>query len=560
MNISLSPDGEFLVVKLKYHPDAVRAVKSVTGATYNPVKKLWTVPLPHVEEALETLSRAGSTADPEVIAAAKKQKEKRLELQAIKNGAKKDGAEVFSADNIARGDISDLPLFNFQKIGCDFLWSATAALLADEPGLGKTIQTIAALSGPSFSRNLVLCPATLKYNWQEEIKKWRPNELAAVVSGSPKKRQEFWKKPAKWIIANYELLIKDIDIIRRIPWTAIVCDEATRISNPRAKSVKALKWILCPKKIALTGTPISNSPIDLWSIADWLRPGFLGSYWQFLESYTIRDRWNNIVGYKNLGVLAQKIEPLTLRRVKEEVLTDFPNKTREDVVFSLSAPELKVYESVKTRLLEEIRPLLSKIDTRSLALIPVKMLRLKQITGHLRLIGEGERSSKLEVLKQLLEPILKSGEKALIFTQFAEMAKILYEELKNFHPFLIYGEVEQAERQARVNAFSAFAGPAVMIMTEAGAYGLNLQAAPYVFHYDLPWSVAKLTQREDRAHRIGQTKPVTVYNLVARHTIDEYVSKVLHKKQKISSDILQDAERLEKSGLAADDVKAILGL
>ena len=267
--------------------------------------------------------------------------------------------------------------------------------------------------------------------------------------------------------------------------------------------------------------------------------------------------WRRVIGYKNLDELAQKIERITLRRTKEEVLKDFPPKTINNVVFDLTKDEKKLYKEIQQLLTAEIKELL--VDERTLGIIPVKMLRLKQVTNHYSLVtGQKMFCTKLITLKDLLMPVIKSGEKAIIFTQFAEMAKILYAELGDYLPLMIYGDVDSEDRQIAVKKFNEDPKRQVIIMTEAGAYGLNLQAASFVFHYDMPWSVAKLMQREDRAHRIGQTKPVTVYNLIARNTIDEYVASVLNRKNKTSVKILQDQERLEESGLSTEDIMNIL--
>jgi SNF2 family DNA or RNA helicase len=294
---------------------------------------------------------------------------------------------------------------------------------------------------------------------------------------------------------------------------------------------------------------------------DWLAPKYLGSFFQFKAKYCILDpKWGGVIGHKNLDELAKKIDRFTLRRTKEEVFDDFPKKTVENIEFELSEDEKKLYQAVKEEILYEVRSM-SSFDSSTLNLIPVKMLRLKQCTDHPKLIeANTDKASKLDVLKDLLKPIIASGEKAIIFTQFASMLNILAQELVDFRPLTIYGDVDNIARMERVKAFNDDPMGRVIIMTEAGAYGLNMQSASYVIHYDSPWSVAKLEQREGRAHRIGQKKAVTVYNLVAKKTIDEYVLKVLHAKQKISAHLLGDADRMEKAGLSIEDINNILRL
>src|SRR3990167_1863753 len=547
MHINLR--GEKLAITFDYDPLIVDVIRTVPGRRWNSHNMRWEVPIQNAPECVEILKPLGFLVHADVLALVDlKQKEEAAVREIKSSPAFYDGR---------------LPLYNFQKIGAAFLKRLDSALLADAPGLGKTIQTIAALE--NNQNILVFCPASLKYSWKEEIEKWEPGALISVIDGSPLSRRIGWESGAKWKIANYELLLHDFDLIQKHisdhgPWQAIIADEASRVANPLSKTTRSLKAIRTVKKIALTGAPVSNSPEDIFSVVDWLYPRSLGTHYQFRSKYLITDDFfhSKILGYKNLDDLARRLEPVMLRRAKEEVFDDFPKKTFENVLFDLSENERDFYAEIKKGILKEIEKL--TINPHTLNLITVKMLRLKQATDDPALLGSKIISSKFGVLAELLETIVASGGKALIFTQFAEMAKILYEKLSRYAPLLIYGEISPQERQNAVNDFRDDPARKLFISTEAGAFGLNLEAASYVFHYDMPWSVSKLTQREDRAHRIGQTRPVTVYNIAARSTIDEYVAKVLHKKQKASVNILQDLERLEKAGLSEIDIKAILRL
>lgn len=545
--IDLSFKKDYLILAFDWSEKTLEVIRTVPGRQYDAQNKVWLIPVENTVEACAILQPEGFKLVEEVQHLLDAKRASYAVLEAIKNSEPEDLAYF-----------KDFPLFSFQKKGAHFLYASPASLLADVPGLGKTIQTIAALK--NIEPILVLCPASLKYSWQEEIKKWEKSMSAQVITGKPEERGARWigANQYKWTIANYELLLRDYEYILKIPWQAIVCDEATRISNPYAKSVKALKTIPCKKRIALTGTPISNTPIDIYSIIDWLSPKFFGSFNQFKSKYCLTEpRFNSIIGYRNLGQLGDLIQKFILRRSKEEVFDDFPKKTIQDIIFELSDKEREFYQEIKEALIKELFGI--KFSPQTIKLAPVKMLRLKQCTGHPQLLKEADiESSKLEILKEMLKPIVSSGDKALIFTQFAQMAKILFVELSLYNPQLIIGEVSAEDRQKAVKEFTDNPEAKVMIMTEAGAYGLNLQAASYVFHFDFPWSVAKLTQREDRCHRIGQKKAVTVYNLIAKKSIDEYCVKVLYKKQKLSINLLKDEERLEEAGLSEEDIKTIL--
>lgn len=542
-----------VVLSFKYDPNIVMSVKSIDGRVWNKTNKQWEIPIDNINEVIDILSPIGFIPSSLVLEEVKKREQFLNKIESIKDG----NGEKYTGS---------LPLFDFQHKGASFLKNMPYALLADVPGLGKTIQTIA--STEQDKQILIFCPASLKYNWKEEIEKWLPKSTTLVINGNKQERENQWKISStynyKYIIANYELLIHDFELIHNKHWPVIVCDEATRVSNPSAKTTQRLYTLKSDKRIALTGTPISNSPQDIYGIFQWLVPGYLGTFNQFKQKYLdfVDSGWgyDKIIGYKNLNILKQKVDRFMIRRTKEEVFKDFPKKIVENIIFDQSESERKLYNFIKEQIVHEIQKL-GDLDTRTLGIIPVKMLRLKQCTGHTSLVGADKpESSKLGALRDILDPIYNSGEKTIIFTQFSEMLKILHEDLSEYEPFVIYGEIDSETRMETVKRFNDKKGGGVIIMTEAGAYGLNMQSASYVVHYDCPWSVAKLMQREDRAHRIGQNKPVTVYNLVAKNTIDEYILKVLHLKQKTSVDVLADADRLSEIGLSVEDINEILRL
>lgn len=547
-----------LVVNFRFDPAIVAVVRTIDGRIWNAKAKQWEIPIENMSDAILKLSPLGFTIHPKVLELQKQEEEDMRKITEIKT----------AVDWHYPGT---LPLFDFQRKGAAFLKSMPSALLADVPGLGKSIQTLAATE--EDEQVLIFCPASLKYSWEDEIKKWLPGAKVLVVSGNKQARTEAWlfatkgffgsSGRPKYVIANYELLLHDFDLINDHEWPVVACDEATRISNPNAQTTKNLKLLKSAKRIALTGTPISNSPEDIYSLIDWIAPRYLGSYYHFRAKYCVipeDDPFNRVTAYKNLDELAAKVDRFMLRRTKEEVFKDFPPKMVETISFDLSESERDLYQNIKEEVRDEIKKL-GDLDTRTIGIIPVKMLRLKQCTGHTKLVGATkEESTKLSLMKNMLKEIVASGEKAIIFTQFSTMLSIMRSELEEFRPLVVWGGVDEKDRMVAVKEFNDDPKGRIIIMTEAGAYGLNMQSASYVFHYDSPWSIAKLMQREDRAHRIGRNKPVTVYNLVAKNTIDEYVLKVLHRKQKVSVDILADADRLEEAGLSKEDIDEILRL
>lgn len=544
-----------IILNFDFDPQIVIEVRKIDGRIWNKTKKRWEIPMENVKETLDILTPLGFDVTLEIFRLKEKQDKFLADIDSLKK-------------NVDIKYTGNLPLHDFQRIGYSFLSNMPHALLGDVPGLGKTIQMIAATEKDKHI--LIFTMNSLKYNIADEIKKWIPEAKVLVINGDKKMRMEQWISFAgknKYVVANYELLIFDFEQIKKFKWFTIVCDECTRISNPESKTSQNISKLDSVKRIAMTGTPISNSPLDIFGIFNFLVPGYLGIFYQFKEKYCITDdRFNNVVGYKNMEELSNKVNRFMLRRKKEEVFKELPATIHQNIIFPLSIPERKLYDSVKQQLIKEIKDL-SLMDTKNLNIVPVKMLRLKQCTNHPALINalDVTETSKLEALKALLEPIIASGEKAIIFTQFAECLHLLNTALEKYNPICIYGDVDSQKRMLLVKQFNDDPNPRIALFTEAGAYGLNMKTASYVIHYDSPWSIAKLEQREGRAdrsadRRIGGEKPVTVYTLIAKDTIDEYILKVLTKKNKVSVDILKDVERMEESGMSIEDINEILKL
>lgn len=445
-----------------------------------------------------------------------------------------------------------MQLYDYQHKGIEWLIENNGGLLADQVGLGKTIQTLEYIYRQQPSRVLVLCPAILKWQWKDEVEKWLPNMRVIVIDGNAQERRALWKSAVLGatpdqrptiVIANYELLLRDIEDMAVIFWSLIVADEATRLANPWTKTYKALYKVRSEVRIALTGTPLINRPTDFWGILNWCYPGILGKYRVFLDQYAVRNVWGGIWGFRNIAQLRKRIQPLMIRRTREEVLTELPEKTTSDVPIQLSEKEWALYDKIRKELLFEIEAMdISKIEQpTTIQNTLTKMLRLRQAANSLELLGDNKESSKIEALKELL-PIWLNGErKAILFTFFSGMADLLERELKELKPLKITGEVTKG-REDIIKTFNEGIDNRLLIMTEAGAFGLNIQAASVVVHCDQAWSLAKMEQRIGRAHRLGQTQKVFEYNLICKKTIDEYILRVLRKKQKMSDDLLGDGD------------------
>ena len=535
----VSKKNNTLIIQFEYSPYLVEVIRQIGDRKFDNRAKRWVVPMSQLETVLNRLPALGFVVDSEVLEEYEKLKIIREKLERLRCGE-------FTETEKSRLTETTLPLFQFQKEGASFLYAAKNALNGDQPGLGKTIQAIAAIKMLKCKKILYFTFATLKATVKEEFE-LRASELSSIIiKGEKTQRDEKWSQDVNVYIANYEQLLRDLPEMQKIKWDAIIADEATRISNPKAKMTRAIKKLNATYKFPLSGTPLSNSVQDVWSIIDFCEPGALGSYWQFIDKYCEKDRWGSIKSYKNLDLLRKEIHPYCIRRLKREVLQQLPPKLYENIYIDLSASERKMYNAIKQELKNELKTL-GMTDRGGLQNMITKMLRLKQTANSLELISDSKESSKVEGLKELLQTICTDGNKVVIFTSFRKMALILMRELAEYNPLLIAGGVTEQERNDNRDKFNSNVENRILISTDAGNFGLNLQKkSKFVVHYDIPWSVSKTEQREDRVHRIGQTGQVVVYKMIAKDTIDEYSLQVLSIKQNTAEQVLGDRDRLRK--------------
>lgn len=529
------PDN-YVVLDFNYDPKVVLFIKSLPDRTFVPTTKKWKIGLRTFFDYIHRFEKLGFNITPGIY-----------ELYEQDKALKTNLKMLLSADD-AQFE-TKLPLLHYQRVGAKFLATAGSAVLGDDVGLGKTLQAIAVCEAdPDAHKVLVFCPAILKFQWQNELIKFGIPEITTVViAGTKLQRDNQWtgnQFTGKYFMANYELLLKDFDQINKIDWDYIIADEATRISTASAKTTKAIKKLKAKHRIAMTGTLISNRAEEAWSVVDFVAPGDLGKYWDFLGRYCLKNQWGGIAAYQNLDELNKRLKRYMIRRTKEEVLTELPDKIISDVPIELLPEEKEFYTQLKKELLFDIKPeLLDKVENPVLIQNTlVKMTRLRQLCDSMELLGQGSASSKLEALKTILESV--KDRKVIIFTEFSKMADILHREL-GYHGLdkidgvlKITGDVPNDARQRILEIFNNIPRSNILIMSSAGKFGLNIQAASVVIHYDQPWSLASIIQREGRAHRMGQKQNVLVYNLLCRGTMDMYIRNVLRKKQQLSDRIL----------------------
>ncbi len=436
-------------------------------------------------------------------------------------------------------------LRDYQKRGVAWLSFLTengfGALLADDMGLGKTIQTIGFVTHeiekhPHF-KTLIISPLTLLANWRHEFAQFAPSLRVYVHHGDNRHLESGFRlavKENEIILTSYNLLVRDYRLFSEINWDAIVVDEAQTIKNRDTRSAQALCALMPPRRIALTGTPIENSLADIWSLENFLNPGFLGSFADFRERFVKPTLLNPSA--TQMRRLRHALEPFILRRLKSDtnIAAELGQKyeTREYCVLTAKARDEYEAALAEFRNLEHSRGEIFALITK------------------LKLICDGV--GKLERLVELLLSIFERGESALIFTQYTKVGEWLAEELlKRFgrrFPFL-HGELSLNEREKAIHEFNARKVNAFILSLRAGGFGLNLTKATHVIHFDRWWNPAVENQATDRAHRIGQKRNVLVHLMITEGTIEEHVDEILRRKLDISSSVITEAEWLEAAKL-----------
>lgn len=448
-------------------------------------------------------------------------------------------------------------LRGYQKIG--FRWLRTldtcgfGGILADDMGLGKTIQVISLLldeaeqvqkSGAKRSISLIICPASLVYNWEWELHTYAPSLKVQTITGTSQEREELLRNVADSdvVVTSYDLLKRDILFYQQMSFRFQVIDEAQYIKNPVTQSAKAVKLIQARTRYALTGTPIENRLSELWSIFDYLMPGFLYSYQKFKKTFeqpVVRDGDRDSL--KNLHQMAG---PFILRRLKKDVLKELPDKL-ETVVYSKFEQEQKdLYMANASLLKQELEQKSGSEYGKGKIQVLAELTKLRQLCCDPQLYYENYRggSAKLETCMELVAGGVEAGHKILLFSQFTSMLDIISKRLLKegiaFH--LLTGSTPKDVRLHMVNSFHKDQVPVFLISLKAGGTGLNLTAADMVIHYDPWWNVAAQNQATDRTHRIGQEKQVTVFKLITKDTIEENILKLQESKQNLVEQVITE--------------------
>lgn len=464
------------------------------------------------------------------------------------------------------GDLENV-LRPYQKQGVAWMVflreNGFGGILADEMGLGKTLQALAFLRAtkPALP-TLIVCPTSLVFNWVNEAAKFTPSLKVLALQG-PQRRALFQEiSQANLVITSYALIRRDAELYRALEFDTVILDEAQHIKNRQSQNAQAVKSIRARHRLVLTGTPLENSVLDLWSIFDFLMPGYLGAAQDFRDRYEapiVRDRNAEVQAR-----LARRIRPFLLRRLKREVAKDLPERIEQVSYCDLTEDQRAVYQQVlQAGRKEAVAAAGQEGSPKSRMAVLNALLRLRQISCDLRLldlenIDPASASGKLELFGELLEEVLDGGHRALVFSQFVSLLKLVEEQLKAEGIEYCYLDGSTRDRAAVVNRFQNTASiPVFLISLKAGGTGLNLTGADTVIHLDPWWNPAVEDQATDRAHRIGQTRIVTSYKLIARGTVEEKILKLQERKRELIRNTLTGEEEFAAS-LSWSEIQGLL--
>ena len=459
-------------------------------------------------------------------------------------------------------------LRSYQKYG--YRWLRTleeyhmGGILADDMGLGKTLQAIAMLLAAKQEgrqgTSLIVCPASLVFNWGEELKRFAPELSVELVTGTQAERERklsgFGETDV--FVTSYDLLKRDIASYHGLKFEYHILDEAQYIKNHSTAAAKAVKAIEGRMRFALTGTPIENRLSELWSIFDFLMPGYLYGYEVFrkeFEAPIIRAEDEDA-----MERLKKMTTPFILRRLKEDVLKDLPEKLEEHRYVKLSGEQKKLYDAQVQKLKQTLAMQDADEFQKNKLRVLAEITKIRQICCDPSLCFENYKgdSAKLEACLELIDSAIEGGHRMLVFSQFTTMLEILEKRLeeKEIAYFKITGDVPKEKRLQLVKEFNEGNIPVFLISLKAGGVGLNLTGADVVIHYDPWWNVAAQNQATDRAHRIGQTKKVVVYKLLAKDSMEEKIQNIQESKKALSDQIVQgDTNQL--SGMSREDFLAL---
>lgn len=454
-----------------------------------------------------------------------------------------------------RKELLKSELLPYQLDGIAFAAGVGRAILADDMGLGKTIQGIGVAEllarEAGISRVLIVCPASVKGQWQGEIRRFSRRSCQCVV-GTASARAEQYGGDDFFTICNYEQVLRDILSIEQVPWSLIILDEGQRIKNWEAKTSRIIKGLRSTFALVLSGTPLENRLDELYSVVQFIDDRRLGPAFRFFNRHRVTDDRGKVLGYKNLTELRKRLKPILLRRTREEVLGELPSRSTKIVRIAATEEQLELHRAhMSTVSMIVHKPFLTEMD---LLRLQKALLMCRMAANSTFLVDKQEPgySSKVDELRGLLAQLSgEKGRKIVVFSEWTTMLDLIEPILDRLKIRFVRldGSVPQKKRQALVHEFQKDSECCVFLTSNAGSTGLNLQAANTVINVDLPWNPAVLEQRIGRVHRMGQKRPVQVFVLVTTETIEENLLRTLSAKHELALAALDPSSDVDEVDL-----------
>jgi len=466
-----------------------------------------------------------------------------------------------------QAELRDYQLDGFNWASRLAFWGG-GACLADDMGLGKTLQALAViLSRASEGPTLVLAPTSVCFNWQQEAHRFAPTLKVKMFgeSNDIDKREQLLNECGAFdlVICSYGILQREGERLAKVKWQSIVADEAQALKNPLAKRTQAAMGLSAHFRMITTGTPIENNLTELWTLFRFINPGLLGSQKEFHKRFAavIENTKESDKGaiVRANQALRQLISPFILRRMKNQVLTELPSRTEINVSVELSEEEIVLYEALRQQAVENLSQGDIAEGQHHIRMLS-ELMKLRRACCHPSLVMPESliAGSKLKAFDNLMNELIQNNHKALVFSQFVGHLQILKRHLdaKGISYQYLDGSTPATSRRKAVNEFQAGNGDVFLISLKAGGSGLNLTAADYVIHMDPWWNPAVEDQASDRAHRMGQTRPVTIYRLIAKNTIEDKIVALHQHKRDLANSLLEGTDGI--SNLSANDMMALL--
>lgn len=443
------------------------------------------------------------------------------------------------------------PLFPYQMRGALFAAGRGRVILADDMGLGKTIQTLAAVEllrqRRGIQRVLVIAPASVKYQWQTEIEKFCDRSVQ-VIDGLHPQRKKLYERPAFFNLINYELVLKDLERIQALGADVIVLDEAQRIRNWVTATARCVKQLKSRYAIVLTGTPLENKLEELYSVVEFVDGRLLGPAFRFLKEHVVTNEKGKLLGYRNLGEVRRRLEPILLRRTRSEVLRELPKRSDQIFRVRMTKEQAEPYweqNEILARLMHkwEHQGWLSEIDLRRITCCIQNMRMLCNSTYLFD--KETNVSPKLDEFREIIRELaIEEGRKVVVFSEYERMTRLAGEVLKKLKIDFVslHGHVPARKRGALIKRFREDPDCKVFFSTDAGGVGLNLQAATAVINFEPPWNPARLEQRIGRVHRMGQLHPVQVIHMLTENSIEERVWETMRLKKALFAGVFESGD------------------